>query len=266
MKKFLQYTAWTWSMSRTPCGMVLATGAAAECVLLIATAGMMHSAWCSYQELVMSSGLLWVAAIVYLALPVCSQLPQYLAGGRAHGEFTALTMPFPRWQILSVRALAAALWMVVGTAVQVALLAILWGPVTALQDSVAAGCFQFELTARGRIWWDLADCGLFRLLLPSEPMGVLVWSALILAPSLMWASVTAHVGPRRVIAGLLALANQAVFAFLGFGIVSGNTNFVQLASALLNQPTQAVLLLMAAVVLLLTLWGLYAMQRSESAV
>lgn len=266
MKKFLQYTAWTWAMGRVSCGLLLVVGAAVECVLLVANAGMAYSAWCSYQEMVTASGLLWVVALMYLALPVCSQLPQFLAGRRTHAEFTALTMPFPRWQILSVRALATALWMVVGTAVQVVLLAILWGPVTALQDSVAAGYFQFELTIRNRIWWDLADCGLFRLLLPNEPMGLLVWAALILAPSLMWASVAAHAGYRRVIAGLLALANQAVFAFLGFGIVSGNTNFVQLASALLNQPTQGVLLLMAAVVLLLVLWGLCAMRHSESAV
>lgn len=265
MKKLLQYTAWDWSMGRGPAGTLLGLGSVAECVLLVAAAGMAHNAWSSYDELVVRSGLLWVAVIVYIALPVCTRLDQIMAGKRSKSEFATLTLPFPRWQIFAVRTISTGLWLVVGAAVQLVLLAILWGPVTALQDSVAFGYFWFDVTAQGRIWWDLAECELFRLLLPTNLTGTIIWMGLILAPSLMAASVVSHGGWRQMVAGILALTNQAVLAMLVFSLTNGSTSMVQLEASWSNPMMLTIFAVMAAVVVLLSLWGLFALQRSESA-
>lgn len=265
MKKLLRYTSWNWSMGWIPATALLSLGAVIECVLLFAAAGMTHNAWSSYDELVSQSGILWVAAVVYMLLPLGTQLYQSWAGRRTASVYTTLTLPLPRWQIFAVRALSTAFWLIVGTVVQLLLLSILWGPVTALQDSVAAGYFLFDITAQGRLWWDLADCSLFRLLLPTGSFGITVWLGLILAPALMSASVASHSGRRQVIAGILALFDQAVFALLGISIADGNTSIGQLEEACSNPATLTALAAMAAVVCVLSIWGLFALYRSEPA-
>ena len=265
MKKLLRYTAWNWSMGGVPAMMLLGLGAVSECVLLIVAAGMTRNAWFSYDELVAKSGLLWVAAIVYMLLPISTQLYQSVTGRRANSDVTTLTLPFPRWQILLARTLSAVVWMVIAAAVQLVLLAVLWGPVIALQDSVASGYFLFDVTAKGRLWWDLADCELFRLLLPSGAAGTSIWLGLILAPALMCASVACHSGRRQGIAAILALANQATLAAMGFSIAAGSISISQIEMLGYNPTTLSALVAVAAVMILLTLWGLLALRRSEAA-
>lgn len=265
MKKMLRYTAWNWSMGSVPAVMLLGLGAVSECVLLIAAAGMTRNAWFSYDELVAKSGFLWVATTVYMLLPISTQLYQSVTGRRVISEVTTLTLPLPRWQILLARTLSAGIWLVIAAAVQMVLLAVLWGPVIALQDSVASGYFFFDVTAQGRLWWDLADCELFRLLVPSGAAGICLWLGLVLAPALMSASVTCHSGRRRGFAAVLALANQAALAVIGFSVAAGSISISQIEMFGFNPATASVLAVMAAVVILLMIWGLLALRYSEAA-
>lgn len=264
MKKLLRYTAWNWSMGGVPAAILMGLGAVIECVLLIAAAGMVRNAWFSYDELVEKSGLLWVAAIVYMLLPISTQLYQSVTGRRSNSEVTTLTLPLPRWQILLARTFAAGIWLIIAAAVQLVLLAVLWGPAIALQDSVASGYFFFDVTAKGRLWWDLAGCELFRLLLPTGVAGTVIWLGLILAPALMSASVACHSGRRQGIATILALANQTVLAAIGFSIAAGSISISQIEMFGYNPMTISALVVMAVVMILLTLWGLLALQHSEA--
>lgn len=264
MKKLLRYTAWNWSMGSVPAMILLGLGAVTEFVLLITAAGMVRNAWFSYDELVAKSGLLWVATIVYMLLPIGTQLYQSMTGRRANSEVATLTLPLPRWQILLARTFSAIIWLVIAAAVQLVLLAVLWGPVIALQDSVASGYFFFDVTAQGRLWWDLADCELFRLLLPTGLVGTGIWLGLILAPALMTAAAACHSGRRQGIAAILALVNQAALAAMGFSIAAGSISINQIETFGCNPATLLALAVMAAVVVLLTLWGLLALRRSEA--
>lgn len=265
MKKLFRYTAWNWSMGGVPAMILLGVGAVTECLLLIAAAGMVRNAWFSYDELVAKSGILWVAAIVYMLLPISTQLYQSATNRRANSAVTTLTLPLSRWQILLARTLSAGIWLIIAAAAQLVLLAVLWGPVIALQDSVASGYFFFDVTVQGRFWWDLADCELFRLLVPTSMVGTGIWLGLILAPALMTASVSCHSGRRQGIAAILALANQAAFAVMGVSVGAGSISISQIEMLGYNPATLSAFAVMAVVMILLTLWGLLALQRSEAA-
>lgn len=266
MKRLLRYTAWNWSMSRVPAGLLLAVGAAVECVLLCAAAAMPYLAGAVYNELVLSSGILWVVALEYLCIPVFAQFHQLFPGKGTRVSDTVMTLPIRRWQLPVGRMLATALWLLLGMAVQVLVLLVMWGPVTALQQSVAAGYFQFDVTARGSAWWALSGCGLLRLLLPTEGADLMLVALLVLLPSVLIPTVSVLRGRKRLVAVMLVLAEQFCVMYLALAVVAGNLAVSQLGTAFFRKTIYlagGVIMFCGAVALLL--WGLRAWYRCETA-
>ncbi len=265
MKRLLRYTAWNWSMSRVPAGLLLAVGAAVECVLLCAAAAMPYLAGVVYNELVLSSGILWVVALEYLCIPVFAQFHQLFPGKGTRVSDTVMTLPMRRWQLPVGRMLATALWLLLGMAVQVLVLLVMWGPVTALQQSVAAGYFQFDVTARGSSWWALSGCGLLRLLLPTEGADLMIVALLVLLPSVLIPTVSVLRGRKRLAAVLLALAEQFCAAYLAFPVAAGILAASQLGTAFFRRSAYLVGGVMFCGAVALLLWGLRAWYRCETA-
>lgn len=85
MKRLLQYTAWNWGMGRGPVALLLALGAAAECLMLFVAAASVNQSALAYGDLVESAGILWVIAAAYLLLPICAQAVQ--EPGRTYGAY-----------------------------------------------------------------------------------------------------------------------------------------------------------------------------------
>ena len=266
MKRLLQYTAWNWWMSRGPSGLLLALGAVVDCLLLFIAAGLPYLAGADYDELVLSSGVLRGALLQYLLIPLCAQLHQLLPGKAFRVSDTVLTLPMPRWQLPAGRMLATALWLLLGMAVQVMVLLLMWGPVTALQESMAAGYFQCEVTVRGRAGWGLSGCGLLRLLLPTQATDLLFVALLVLTPSVLIPAVSACRGWTRVVAVILTLAEQIGLAYLTIPVVGGILVPAQLFDMFFQRNTYlAGGLIMACLAVALLLWGLRAWRRSEPA-
>lgn len=264
MKSLLRYTAWNWNMGRVSAGVLLGFGAAVECVLLFAAAASINQAAMEYNGIMEASGTLWVAWLVYLMLPISAQWPQEAAGQKSRVSYTILTMPMPRWQILVARTLSTALWVAVGFAVQSLLLVLMYGPITALQSTVANGFFSFEVTAQGRFWWALADCGLFRLLLPANGAGSILVLLLILVPALMSAAACSHHGRRRVAAEVVALAVQMTLSALAYQLVVGYITGTRVLDMILkNRAATSVSLGLAGLVVMSVVWSVAALYRSE---
>lgn len=266
MKRLLQYAAWNWSMGRGPVSFLLGLGAAVECILLFAAAASPNQSHLGYGDLVESAGVLWVVAAVYLALPLCAQIPQEIAARHTHASCTALTLPMPRWALIAGRALSVLLWFVTGMALQIVLLTVMWGPTTALQDSVCAGCFQFDVTAKGQLWWALEDCSLMRVMIPTDWVGMLFTAIMLLVPSLLLPSALVHSGWKRTAAELAALADQAILTVLMFQALVWNIGWEQIVQSLQHSRAMAVsALIVAAIAAVLVAWGLWSVHRAELA-
>lgn len=266
MKSLLRYTAWNWDMGRTSAGLLLGFGAAVECVLLFAAAASVHQAAMDYNGLVEASGVLWVAWLVYLVLPVGAQWPQEWAGQKSRVSYTVLTLPMPRWQILAGRTLATALWMAAAFAVQSLVLVLMYGPVTALQSTVASGYFSFDVTVQGRFWWALAECGLFRLFFPVDGLGFAFALLLGLIPALMSAAARSHHGRKRAGAEVVALAVQLVLSVVAYQMVEGYITGPQILDMIVKSRQAALLsVILVVVVGMSAVWSVVSLYRSEMA-
>lgn len=265
MKRLLQYTAWNWSMGCGPVILLLALGAAAECLLLFLAAASASQSALAYGDLVESAGVLWVIAAAYLLLPVCAQVVQERAAHMARPSYTLFTLPLSRGELLLGRALSSAIWMILGMSLQALVLILLCGPIVALQDSVSSGYFLFEVTEPGRLWWALAECSILRAILPTSILGAVFTAGMFLIPSFMMASVLMHTGWKRIMAFVIALAEQVALLMLAKPVLNGQATWEQILRSLQTSRGMATLLFaLAGVAIVQILWGLWASYRSEA--
>lgn len=265
MKRLIQYTAWNWSMGCGPVALLLAVGAAVECLLLFITAASASQSALAYGDLVESAGILWVIAVVYLLLPICAQAVQERAAHTARPFYTLFTLPLSRGELLLGRALSGVIWMIVGTLVQTLVLVLLCGPIVALQDSVSAGYFLFEVTEEGRLWWSLAECSILRVFLPTSIPGAVFAAGMLLIPSFMMASVLMHTGWKRIIAFVIALVEQVALLMLAKPVLNGQATWEQIIQSLQTSRSMVAFLFgIATVAVAQILWGLWASFHSEA--
>lgn len=266
MKRLLRYTAWNWSMGGGPVALLLVLGAAVECLLLFITAASENQSALAYGDLVEAAGVLWVIAAIYLLLPICAQVVQERTEHMTRASYTLFTLPLPRWMLLLGRALTVVIWMLLGMAVQTLVLVLLCGPILALQDSVAAGYFLFEVTERGRFWWALADCSVLRAMLPNGAAEMVSTAGMLLLPSFMVTSAFMHTGWKRITAFVIALAEQIALFMMAYSVLSGRTTWEQIGLSLQTSKEMVAFLAVAAgVAIIQILWGLWASCRSEVA-
>lgn len=265
MKRLLQYTAWNWSMSRGPVTLLLVLGAVAECLLLFVAAASATQSALAYGDLVNAAGVLWVIAASYLLLPICAQVAQERTDRMVRTSCTLFTLPMSRWELLLGRALSCIIWMILGMAAQTFVLILLGGPILALQDSVSAGYFLFEVTEQGRLWWALAECSVLRAMLPNSIPGMVFTAGMLLVPSLMVPSALMHTGWKRITAFVIAFAEQVALFMLANPVLSGRTTWEQIDHSLqTSKGMAAYLLVVAGVAIAQILWGLWASYRSEA--
>lgn len=265
MKRLIQYTAWNWSMGRVPVSLLLVLGAAVECLLLFVSAASANQSALAYGDLVEASGVLWLMAAAYLLLPICAQAVQEHAARMARPAYTLFTLPVSRGKLLLSHALSSTIWMILGMAVQTLVLILLCGPILALQDSVAAGYFLFDVTERGRLWWALAECSALRTMLPDSIVGMAFTAGLVFIPSFMMASALMHNGWKRVAAFLITLAEQVALLVLANPVVSGQATWEQVLQSLQTSKAMVLfLLVIAGVAVAQILWGVWASYRSEA--
>lgn len=266
MKKLLQYTAWNWSMGRGPVAILLGLGTATECLLLFVAAASANLSALSYGDLVESAGILWVIAAAYLLLPICAQSVQERAAHTTHTSYTLFTLPLSRWELLLGRTLSGIIWMVLAMAVQTLVLVLLGGPILALQDSVSAGCFLFDVTEQGRLWWALAECSILRTMLPGSVPGVVFTAGMILIPAFMIPSAFMHAGWKRVTAFVIAFVEQVALFALANPVLTGKTTWEQVGRSLqTSSKISTFLFVLAGVAIAHIFWGLWASYRSEAA-
>lgn len=266
MKRLFRYTAWNWSMGRGPVALLLVLGAAAECLMLFVAAASVNQSALAYGDLVEAAGVLWVIAAAYLLLPICAQVVQERASHTARTSYTLFTLPLPRWELLLGRALSGMIWMILAMAVQTLVLVLLTGPILALQDSVSAGYFLFDVTEQGRLWWALAECSILRTILPDSIPGIVFTAGMLLVPSFMMPSALMHTGWKRVTAFVIAFAEQVALLMLANPVLTGKTTWEQIGRSLQTSTGMDVLLaVMAGVAIAQILWGLWASYRSEAA-
>lgn len=265
MKRLLRYTAWNWSMGIGPVALLMVLGAAAECLLLFVAAASVNQSVLAYGDLVDAAGILWVMAAAYLLVPICAQAVQERAEHKARTAYALYTLPLPRWGLLLGRALSGIIWMILGIAVQTLVLILLCGPILALQDSVSAGYFSFEVTEQGRLWWALADCSILRTMLPNSIPGAVFTAGMLLIPSFMMSSVFTHTGWKRTLAFLIALAEQVALFMLANPVLTGRTSWEQIVRSLqTSKGMAAFLLVITGVAMAQILWGLWASYRAEA--
>lgn len=265
MKRLLQYTAWNWSMGCGLVALLLALGTAVECLLLFVAAASASQSALAYGDLVESAGILWVIAAAYLLLPICAQAVQERAAHMARPSYTLFTLPLSRGEFLLGRALSGVIWMVLGMSLQTLVLILLCGPILALQDSVAAGYFLFEVTEQGRFWWALTECSILRAFLPTGLPGMAFAAGMILIPSFMMASVLMHTGWKRIMAFVIALVEQVSLLMLAKPILNGQATSEQILRSLQTSRGMATLLfVLAGVTVAQIIWGLWASYRSQA--
>lgn len=266
MKRLLRYTAWNWSMGCGPVGLLLMLGAAAECLMLFVAAASVKQSALVYGDLVESAGVLWVIAAAYLLLPICAQAVPERASHTARTSYTLFTLPLSRGELLLGRALSGMIWMILAMAVQTLVLVLLSGPILALQDSVSAGYFLFDVTEQGRLWWALAECSILRAILPDNIPGIVFAAGMLLVPSFMMPSALMHTGWKRIAAFVLAFGEQAALFILANPVMTGKTTWDQIGRSLqTSRGMSTLLVVMAGVAIAQILWGLWASYRSEAA-
>lgn len=266
MKRLLQYAAWNWSMGCGPVALLLLLGAAAECLLLFVAAASVNQSALLYGDLVDAAGVLWVIAAIYLLLPACAQAVQERAAHMARTSYTLFTLPLSRRELLLGRALSSVIWMVLGMAVQTLVLILLCGPILALQDSVSAGYFLFEVTEQGRIWWALAECSILRAMLPNSIPAMIFTAGMLLIPSFMMPSALMHTGRKRILAVVIVLVEQVALFMLANPVLAGRTTWEQIGRSIqTSKGMETFLLVLTGVALAEILWGLWASYRAEAA-